>query len=130
MDFTPWNPTHTILVLFAIVAFIGHVAVMFYRIGQNGKKIDKQSEAFFHALERFEERVDKRFVEVNQQIAGIRNEIAGIRNEIAGIRDEMNQGFSDIRSEMNQRFSDMQTEMSKLNQNHIDHLIHHEREDS
>ena len=41
MDFTPWSPTHAILVLFAIVAFVGHVAIMFYRIGQNAKKIDQ-----------------------------------------------------------------------------------------
>lgn len=101
MDFTPLSLTHAILVAFAVVAFIGHVAVMFYRIGQNGKKIEKQGETFVHALERLEERMDKRFVEVNQQIAG-------------------------LRTETNQRLSDIEASIRQLNQNHIDHLTHHE----
>ena len=73
MDFTPWSPTHTVLVIFAIVAFIGHVAIMFYRIGQNGKRIEKQGEAFVHALERLEDRIDKRLsdmqAETNQRLS-------------------------------------------------------------
>ena len=127
MDFSAWSPSHTILALFIVVGFIGQVAVLFYRTGQTEKRIDKveealrqQSETFFHALERHEERMDKRFVEANQQIVGLRT--------------DMNQGFSDVRSEMNQRLSDMQaeigdvrSEMRVLNQNHIEHLTHHNR---
>ena len=111
MDFGSWSPAHTILVLFVFIGFVGQGAVYFHRTAQNDKKIDKQGEMFFHALERLEERMDKRFVE---------------------LANTMNQGFSDIRSEMNQRFSDMQVEirdvrleLSKLNQNHIDHLNQH-----
>ena len=52
------------------------------------------------ASERIEERMDKRFVEVNQRIDG-------------------------LRSDVNQRLSDMNAEMSKMNQNHIDHLNRH-----
>ena len=132
MDFSAWSPSHTLLALFIVVGFIGQVAVLFYRTGQTEKRIDKmeevlqqQSETFFHTLGRHEERLDKRFVEVNQQIVGLRT--------------DMNQGFSDVRSEMNQRFlemnqrlSDMQaeigdvrSEMRLLNQNHIEHLTHH-----
>ncbi len=114
MSFADWSPSHLILVAFAVVAFIGHVAVMFYRMGQSEKRQEKQVATFLHAIERLEERMDKRFVEVNQQIAGLRTEIASVRTEIAGVR-----------TEMNQRLSDMQVEMSKLNQNHINHLTHH-----
>ena len=96
MDFGTWSPSHTILVLVVLVAFIGQVAVYFYRTAQNDKRI-----------ERLEERMDKRFVEVistiNQQISDVRSEISDVRGEIRDVR----------------------LEMSKLNQNHIDHLTHH-----
>ena len=96
MDFGTWSPSHTILVLVVLVAFIGQAAVYFYRTAQNDKKI-----------ERLEERMDKRFVEVistiNQQISVVRSEISVVRGEIRDVR----------------------LEMSKLNQNHIDHLTHH-----
>ena len=126
MDFSAWSPSHTILVLFAVAVFIGQVAVYFHRTKQNDKKLDKQGEdfrlalkeqgeTFFHAIERLEERMDKRFVEVNQQIGGVRQEVSGVRQEVSGVR-----------SEMNQRLSDITTEISKLNQNHIDHLTRHD----
>ena len=119
MDFTPWSPTHAILVLFAIVAFIGHAAIMFYRIGQNGKKIDQlsvdlqqalkeQGETFFHAIERLEDRLGKR---------------------LSDMQSKMNQRFIEVhseirsgRSDMNQQIGSVREEPSKLNQNHIDHL--------
>lgn len=118
MDFSAWSPSHTILVLLAVAVFIGQVAVYFHLTKQNDKKLDKrgedfrpalkeQGETFFHLIERLEERMDKRFVEVNQQIGGVRQEVSGVR------------------SEMNQRLSDIITEISKLNQNHIDHLTRH-----
>ena len=114
MDFASWSPSHTILVLFIIGGFIGQIAILFYRTGRLEKRvdrtderIDKQGEMFFHALERLEDRMDKRFVEVishtNQQIGEVRTEIGEVRAEIGGVR----------------------TELSKLNQNHIDHLTHH-----
>ena len=145
MDFGTWSPSHTIFVAFVAAGFIGQVAIWLYRIGQTEKRMEKQGETFFHALERLEERMDKRFVEVNQQIGGLRTEvnqqigglradmnqqIASVRDEIAGVRSEMNQRFS----EMNQKLSDMQaeigdvrSEMRLLNQNHIEHLTHHNR---
>ena len=109
MSLDAWSPSHTILVIFAIVAFIGHVAIMFYRIGQIEKRMEKQGddfrqalkeqgETFFHALERLEERMDKRFSEMNQRLSETHSEIRDVR-----------------------------TEISKLNQNHIEHLTHHER---
>ena len=110
MDLGTWSPSHTILVLVVLVAFIGQVAVYFYRTAQNDKKI-----------ERLEERMDKRFVEVistmNQQISVVRSEISVVRSEISVVRSEI----SDVRGEIR----DVRLEMSKLNQNHIDHLTHH-----
>ena len=103
MDFGTWSPSHTILVLIVLVTFIGQVAVYFYRTAQNDKKI-----------ERLEERMDKRFVEVisiiNHQISDVRSEISDVRSEISDVRGEIR---------------DVRLEMSKLNQNHIDHLTHH-----
>ena len=140
MDFSAWSPSHTILVLFGIVVFISQVGVYFYRTKQNDKKLDKQGEdlrlalkeqgeTFFHAIERLEERMDKGFVEVNQQIVSVRDELRGeiqgvrdeLRSEIGGVRGEI----ADVRTEMNQRLSDMTAEISRMNQNHIDHLSHH-----
>ena len=136
MDFSAWSLSHTILVLFGIVVFIGQVGVYFYRTKQNDKQLEKQGETFFHAIERLEERMDKGFVEINQQIVSVRDElrgeIQGVRGEITNVRDELRgeiQGvrgeIADVRTEMNQRLSDMTAEISKLNQNHINHLNQH-----
>ena len=63
---------------------------------------------------------------------GIREEL---RYEIRAVRDEIHDVREELRSEMNQRFSevhseirDVRIELSKLNQNHIDHLTHHQSE--
>ena len=107
MDSGIWSPSHTILVLFIVAGFAGQVAIYFYRTGQNDKKIDKQGETFVHALERMEERMDKRFVELNQR------------------NGETNQRIDGLRSEMNQRLSDMEASIQQMNQNHIEHLNRH-----
>ena len=114
MDWGSWSPSHTILVLFIVAGFIGQLAIYFYRTGQNDKKIDKQGETFVHALERLEERMDKRFVEVNQRI--------GETNlRIDGLRTDMNQRLSEVNAEI----ADVRSEMRQLNQNHIEHLRNH-----
>lgn len=108
MDFS-WSASHTILVLFIIAGFIGQVAVLFYRTGQLEKRLDKtdetikeQGETFFHALERLEDRIDKR---------------------LSDIQTETNHRFTEV----NQRLSDIEASIRQLNQNHIDHLTHHQR---
>ena len=101
MDSSAWSPSHTILVVVMVavtaVGFIGQVAVLFHRTRQLEKRQDKpgedshrQGEMFLHALERLENRIDKRFEEVNQ------------------------------------RLSSMDASIRQLNQNHIDHLSHHQ----
>ena len=108
MDFSAWSPSHTVLVLFGIVVFISQVGVYFYRTKQNDKKLDKQGEdlrlalkeqgeTFFHAIERLEDRMDKGFVEVNQQIVGVREELRG---EISGVREELRGEIGDVRDEL------------------------------
>ena len=97
MDFSAWSPSHTILVLFGIAVFIGQVGVYFYRTKQNDKKLEKQGETFFHAIERLEERMAKGFVEVNQQIVGVREEL---RDEIQGVRDELRSEIQGVREEL------------------------------
>lgn len=119
MDFSAWSPSHTILVIFIAAGAIGQIAVYFHKTAQNDKKIDKQGETFFHAIERLEDRMDKRFVEVigtmNQRLTETNKRIDEVRTEI-----------KDVRSEMNQRLSEVHSELSKLNQNYIDHLAHHQ----
>ena len=125
MDWGSWSPSHTILVLFIVAGFIGQLAIYFYQTSQNDKKIDKQGETFVHALERLEERMDKRFsemiamsdkrfVEVNQRIIEV--------NQRTG---ETNQRIDGLRSEVNQRLSDMDASIQQMNQNHIEHLNRH-----
>ena len=42
MDFGAWSSSHTILALFAVMVFIGQVAVYFYRTKQNdGETYDR-----------------------------------------------------------------------------------------
>ena len=73
MDFGTWSPSHTVLVLVVLVAFIGQVAVYFYRTAQNDKKIERLEEL----MDKRFELMDKRFVEVistmNQQISKVRS---------------------------------------------------------
>ena len=96
--------------------------------------------------------VNQRIGEVNQRIDGSRSEMSQgfsdarseINQQVESVRDDMNRGFADVRSEMNQqiesvrddmnhrfaemnqRLSDMDASIRQLNQNHIEHLTHHE----
>ena len=123
MDFSTWSPSHTIIAIFAAAGFIGQIAALFYRTGQLEKRIEKQGEdirqqgeTFFHALERLEDRVDKRFTEIIPQMT---QQISEVRTEIGNLQSEMKQNIGSVREEI-----------SKLNQNHIDHLIRHQDEKS
>ena len=139
MDFGTWSPSHTILVLFIVAGFIGQLAIYFYRTAQNDKKIDKQGETFVHALERMEERMDKRFsemiamsdkrfVEVNQRITEVNQRFVEVNQRFDETNQrigETNQRIDGLRSEMNQRLSDMDASIQQMNQNHIEHLNRH-----
>ena len=82
MDFGSWSPAHTILTLFIVAGFVWQVAVYFYRTAQNDKKIDKQGETFFHAIERFEERMDKRLAEMEKRIDEVNQHVRAVRTKL------------------------------------------------
>ncbi len=112
MDFSAWSLSHLIVAGLAFATIIGQTIAVLARLKTTTerleKHVEKQGESFVHALERFEDRVDKRFVEVNQRIDQVRTEIG------------------DVRSELKTEMSGIRSELSKMNQNHIDHLSHHE----
>ena len=112
MDFSAWSLSHLIVAGLAFATIIGQTIAVLARLKTTTerleKHVEKQGESFVHALERFKDRVDKRFVEVNQRIDQVRTEIG------------------DVRSELKTEMSEIRSELSKMNQNHIDHLSHHE----
>ena len=101
MDFSVWSPSHLIVAALALATIIGQAIAVLARLKANTEQLQKQGETFVHAIERLEDRMDKRFVEVNQRI-------------------------SEVRSELKTEMSEIRSELSKMNQNHIDHLSHHE----
>ena len=114
MDFASWSPSHTILVLFIVGGFIGQIAVFFYRTAQNDKRIDEVKVAMNQGFSDMRSEMNHRFSEM--------------RSEMNHRFLEMNHRFSDVQSEIRdvrKEISDVRTELSKLNQNHIDHLTHH-----
>ena len=120
MQFTDWSPTHLIIAALAIGTIIGQTIAILARLNKTTERLEKQGddfkkalreqgETFFHALERLEDRMDKRFVEVI---------------------DTMNQRLTETNKRIddtNQRLASMEASIQQLNQNHIDHLTHHER---
>ena len=108
MDSSAWSPSHLIVAALAFATIIGQTIAVLARLKTTTERLEKQGELFVHALERLEDRVDKRLVEVNQRIDQARTEI------------------SDVRSELKTEMSEIRSELSKLNQNHIDHLSHHQ----
>ena len=113
-----WSPSHLVVAAIAVATIIGQLLIVLTRLKTVTERLDKQinnqGEMFYNALGRLEERMDKRFVEVNQRI--------GETNQrIDSLRSEMNQRLS----EMNEEIRDVRSEMRQLNQNHIDHLSRH-----
>ena len=124
-----WSPSHLILAGLALATIVGQAIAVLSRLKNTTerleKQIDKQASTFFHALERLEERMDKRFVEINQRISDMQ---ADTNQRLSDMQSEMNHRFTEMNhrfTEMNQRLSDMQVEIRQLNQNHIDHLNRH-----
>jgi len=156
-----WSPSHLIVAGLALATIIGQAIAVLVRLKTTTerleKQIDKQSEnmrqigeTFFHALERLEDRIDKRLsdmqVETNQRFNEINQRLSDMQADTNQRFNEINQRLSDMQAETNQRFNetnqrfnetnhrftDMQAEISglrsemrQLNQNHIDHLNRH-----
>ncbi len=94
MDFSAWSPSHLIVAGLAFATIIGQTIAVLVRLKTTTerleKQVEKQGEMFVHAMERLENRIDKRIDEVRSEVSEIRSE------------------------------------MSRLNQNHVDHLAHHQ----
>ena len=117
MQFTDWSPTHLIIAALAIATIVGQTIAILARLNQTTERLEKQGddfkqalkeqgETFFHALERIGDRIDKR---------------------LSDMQAETNTRLSDMQAESNTRLSDIEAALRQLNQNHIDHLTHHER---
>ncbi len=96
MDFSAWSPSHLIVAALALATIIGQAIAVLARLKANTEQLQKQGETFVQAMERLEDRIDKRFEGVNQQLTDMQAEIRDVRGE-----------------------------MRQLNQNHIDHLNRH-----
>ena len=105
MDFSTWSPSHLLVAIITLLMIIGQAVALFTYLKTTAKQhsleIQKLAEQIQRQGERLEDRFDKRISEVNQQI-------------------------SEVRSEMKSEIGSVRTELSKLNQNHIDHLTHHQ----
>ena len=53
----------------------------------NTKQLQKQGETFVHAMERIEDRIDKRFEEVNQLLTDMQSQIRDVRNEMRQLKN-------------------------------------------
>ncbi len=102
MDFSAWSPSHALLVGITLLAFGGQlIAILTYlkiTAKQHSTEIQQLADQIQKQGERLEDRIDKRIGEVKAEISDVRGEIRDVR-----------------------------LEMSKLNQNHIDHLTHHDQ---
>ena len=112
MDFSAWSPSHLIVAALALATIIGQAIAVLARLKANTEQLQKQGETFVHAIERLEERIDKRFEEVNHRFTEVNHRFT-----------EVNQRLTDMQAEIR----DVRSEMRQLNQNHIDHLSHHEK---
>ena len=86
------------------------VAILTY-LKMTAKQHSLEIQKLAEQMQRQEDRMDKRFAEVNQRISDVRDEF---RTEIHAVREELRGEVRDVR-----------TELSKMNQNHIDHLNRH-----
>ena len=132
MDFSAWSPSHLLVAIITLLTIVGQAVALFVwlktrvkqleeqsdkmeqrldsHISRLERLVEKQGDNFRHALEKQAETFDKRFGEVNQQIASV--------------RADLNQQVNSLRAEI----GDVRTELSKLNQNHIEHLTHHQHQ--
>ena len=135
-----WSPSHLVVAAIAVATIIGQLLIVLTRLKTVTERLEKridnqdetirqQGEMFYNALERLEERMDKRFVEVvstmNQRLSEMNEEIRDVKSEMNQRLSDMNEEIRDVRSEVNQRLSDMNASIQQMNQNHIEHLNRH-----
>ena len=119
MDFSAWSRSHTLLLVITFLAFGGQLVAILTCLKTTAKQHSLEIQKLAEQMQRQEDRLDKRFTEVHQRISDVRDEL---RAEIYSVRDELKGEIRDVRGEI----ADVRTELSKMSQNHIDHLSHHE----
>ena len=56
-------------------AIIGQAIAVLARLKANTEQLQKQGETFVHAMERLEDRIDKRFEEMNQRFTEVNQQL-------------------------------------------------------
>ena len=105
MDLSAWSPSHTLLLLVTLLAIGAQLVAVLTSLKINTKRL--------------QDSVDK----IDTKIDVVQSEI---RKEIHEVRDELRTEIHRTRDELRGEIRDMRTELSKINQNHIDHLSHHQ----
>ena len=112
MDFSAWSPSHLLVALLAFATIIGQAVAVLSRLKTTATQHSKEIK------------------QLSEQIIGVRDEL---RNEIRNVRDELHIEIGDVQEHLRNEIRDvrgeirdMRLELSKMNQNHIDHLSHHE----
>ena len=101
MGFSAWSPSHLLVAIITLLTIIGQAVALFTYLKTTATKHSQEIKQLAEQMQRQEDRMDKRFTEVNQRI-------------------------SEVRSELKTEMSEIRSELSKMNQNHIDHLSHHQ----
>ena len=79
MDFSGWSPSHTIIAVCVVVAFLGQIMVLLYCTGRLGQRLNKQADDLRKLGNRLEDRIDKGVDEFNRPVVEIRKELSDIR---------------------------------------------------
>ena len=85
------------------------------------ERLEKQGETFVHAMERLDKRIDEERSEMSTQVE---KQGEMFVHAMERLENRIDKRVDEVRSEM----SEIRSELSKLNQNHIDHLSHHQSE--
>ena len=84
MEFSPWSPSHTILLIGTVVTAIAQVWLLFYRVGKAEQRLDKT-----------DERIDKVKSEISDRITEVRTDITNDRNQNQATWMSLNQHLID-----------------------------------
>ena len=116
MDFSAWSPSHTLLLAVTLLAIAAQLIAVLTSLKINTKRLQD-------SVDKINTKIDIVQSETRKEIRDVRDEL---RTEIQGVHEELRTEIHRTRDELRGEIRDMRTELSKMNQNHIDHLSHHE----
>ena len=119
MDFSAWSPSHLIVAGLAFATIIGQTIAVLTRLKTTTERLEKQGEMFVHTIEQLDKRVDEARTEVSTQVE---KQGEMFVHAMERLENRVDKRIDEVRSEL----SEIRSELSKLNQNHIDHLSHHQ----